>query len=87
MATPTVTWVREGVQGVRRCRFRRFLDEEIELHPSTDRWMMGDRMGTVEKKGLREGRPAVYVHLARSGKKFWFSPKNLLLPKRARFAR
>ena len=28
------------------------MNERVELHPATDRWMMGDRYGTVVAKRL-----------------------------------
>jgi hypothetical protein len=40
----------------------------VELHPATDRWMMGDRYGTVIKDE-RKGETWVYtVKLDKSGK-------------------
>jgi hypothetical protein len=52
------------------------LGQGVELHPGTDRWMMGDRLGRiarVDEKGQR-----VRVKLDRSGKSLWFSPKNVM---------
>lgn len=48
----------------------------VELHPATDRWMMGDRYGEVIKVGL--GR--VRVRLDKSGKTFWFRREDVLHP-------
>ncbi len=33
--------------------------DRVQLHPSTDRWMMGDRYGTVEILGEN----GIYVHV------------------------
>lgn len=48
--------------------------DRVELHPATDRWMRGDRFGTVVKLGRR------YVHVAldRSGDTRQFSPENVV---------
>lgn len=45
----------------------------IELHPATDRWMMGDRFGTVR----RVGRKLLHVAMDRSGKTIRVSPDNI----------
>ena len=37
--------------------------QRVELHPALDRWMRGDRFGTVEKVG----RKNVQVRMDRSG--------------------
>lgn len=37
--------------------------ERVQLHPSTDAWMAGDRFGTVAKVG----RKYVHVHMDTSG--------------------
>jgi len=49
------------------------VDDRVELHPATDRWMMGDKYGTVVKLD------GVYVHvrLDVSGKTRWFHPNNI----------
>ena len=48
----------------------------VELHPATDRWMMGDRYGEVVKV-----EPArVRVRLDKSGKAFWFRREDVLHP-------
>lgn len=48
--------------------------DRVELHPATDRWMRGDRFGTVVKLGRR------YVHVAldRSGDTRQFSPESVV---------
>jgi hypothetical protein len=38
--------------------------DRVELHPSTNAWMFGDRMGTVTKVGTK----LVHVHMDRSGR-------------------
>lgn len=48
--------------------------QNVELHPCTDRWMMGDRFGKVT--GLRD--KSVRVRLTVSGKSFWFAQDNIL---------
>ena len=47
----------------------------VELHPGTDRWMMGDRFGDVTGINTKTGR--VRVKLDRSGKSLWFPPSRL----------
>lgn len=47
----------------------------IQLHPATDRWMMGDRFG-VATKALRNGN--VRVRMDRSGKVLSIRPENIL---------
>lgn len=42
--------------------------DRCELHPATDRWMMGDRYGTI----VRVDGGSVRVILDRSGKAFWY---------------
>lgn len=48
--------------------------DRVELHPATDRWMRGDRFGTVVKLGRR------YVHVAmdRSGQTVKVAPENVV---------
>jgi len=61
------------IQEVVKQQFRP--EQNVELHPGTDRWMMGDRFGVVtgvNKIGM------VRVRLTRSGKSFWFHPDNIL---------
>ncbi len=49
--------------------------KRVELHPATDRWMMGDRYGTI----ARVGRTYALVHLDKSGKRIKFHPDDLTL--------
>lgn len=44
--------------------------ERVETHPGTDRWMRGDRFGTV----TMIGRSLVHVQMDRSGRKIAFEP-------------
>ena len=55
------------------------VDQNVELHPGTDRWMMGDRMGIVKKLDPANGR--VRVKLDVSGKSLWFKPDDILSKK------
>jgi hypothetical protein len=48
--------------------------QRVQLHPGTDRWMRGDRYGTV----LRTGRKYVRVLMDRSGHTIRVAPENLL---------
>lgn len=48
--------------------------DRVELHPATDRWMRGDRFGTVAKLGRRY----VHVTLDRSGDTRQFAPENVV---------
>lgn len=48
--------------------------DRVELHPATDRWMRGDRFGTVSKLGRRY----VHVKLDRSGDTRPFAPENVV---------
>lgn len=50
--------------------------QRVQLHPATDRWMMGDRFGVVT--GLKEGR--VRVRLDVSGKSLWFYNRDVQGP-------
>jgi hypothetical protein len=50
--------------------------DRVGLHPATDRWMRGDRFGTVSKVGRRY----VHVKLDLSGDTRPFSPENVVLP-------
>lgn len=47
--------------------------ERVELHPGTDAWMAGDRVGTVESAG----RKYVRVAMDRSGRTRRVSPELL----------
>lgn len=53
----------------------------VELHPGTDRWMMGDRFGDVERID-RKGR--VVVRLDRSGKALAFHPDRVIMIRRGK---
>ena len=74
---------RKKAAGARKARrnpkaqsgFRR--GQRVELHPGTDRWMMGDRYGTVSAANARGGK--VRVKLDRSGESLLFAPDRLLL--------
>ena len=48
--------------------------DRVETHPATDRWMMGDRYGTV----VHTGRKSVSVKLDRSGHTRHFRPNDLI---------
>jgi hypothetical protein len=48
--------------------------DRVELHPATDRWMRGDRFGTV----VKIGRKYVHIKLERSGQTRPFTPRNVL---------
>jgi hypothetical protein len=55
------------------------VDQRVELHPATDRWMMGDRFGVVTKLDTLSG--VVRVKLDKSKKSFNFAPRNILKKK------
>jgi hypothetical protein len=48
--------------------------QRVELHPATDRWMMGDRFGEVRAvaSSWEAGKYLARVKLDKSGKGFWF---------------
>ena len=48
--------------------------QRVQLHPGTDRWMMGDRYGIV----IKMGRRLVHVKLDVSGQTRKFHPSNIL---------
>jgi hypothetical protein len=52
------------------------VDRYVELHPATDRWMMGDRFGILTK--VEPERVRVRLHV--SGKSFWFRKDDVLNP-------
>ena len=63
--------------------------QRVELHPATDRWMMGDRFGVVSGFGRpilthdkASGRAVVFrpvfVTLDKSGKRVKFHPANVV---------
>jgi hypothetical protein len=47
----------------------------VELRPSMDRWMFGDKYGDVTQISRKSGR--VRVNLDRSGDSIWFFPSQL----------
>jgi hypothetical protein len=56
--------------------------DRVQLHPATDRWMMGDRYGVVMEVKMCKG-PArtnwkYRVKLDRSGKSLWFKADDVL---------
>ena len=53
--------------------------QRVELHPGTDRWMMGDRFGQVTKVDATKG--IVRVKLDVSKKSLNFLPRNILKKK------
>jgi hypothetical protein len=48
----------------------------VELHPATDRWMMGDRFGEIV--ALQTGPEWVRVKLDKSGDRLWFNAADLM---------
>ena len=73
-----VEWAtRAAERGKRRelkAALRKFkVGERVELHPGTDRWMMGDRYGEVAKIGTK----FVSVKLDKSGKTLKFTADRL----------
>lgn len=52
------------------------LGQHVELHPATDRWMMGDRYGTIIRVSLIFDR--VTLRMDKSGRKLSFRPANIL---------
>jgi hypothetical protein len=76
-----------GAPGMAVCNGLRALDgplatgffkpeRRVELHPATDRWMMGDRYGEIVR--VKDG--LVHVRLDKSGKTFRFKPDDILHP-------
>ncbi|CAA2141624.1 hypothetical protein HYPP_02645 [Hyphomicrobium sp. ghe19] len=49
------------------------LGDAVELHPGCDRWMMGDRVGSVQKVG----RKLLTVRMFTSGKAIKLHPANV----------
>jgi len=47
----------------------------VELHPSHDAWMRGDRYATV----TRVGNSVVFVRSDKSGRVRWFHPQSLAI--------
>lgn len=50
-----------------------FKGDRVELHPATDRWVMGDRYGTVVKVGYSH----LTVQLDCSGRSIRVHPENI----------
>jgi hypothetical protein len=48
--------------------------ERVQLHPATDRWMRGQRYGTV----AHIGRNIVYVNIDKGGEEIPIHPDNLI---------
>lgn len=53
-------------------RFRK--GDRVQVHPATDRWMRGDRYGTV----VLVGRTKYTVTLDRSGQTLFFRERDLM---------
>ncbi len=54
----------------------RLIGRRVQLHPATDRWMMGDRYGVI----VKVGREYMYVKLDKSGKTIRFLQASPLAP-------
>lgn len=52
------------------------VDRNVQIHPAHDRWMMGDRFGTITK--VEPERVRVKLHV--SGKSLWFKRDDVLHP-------
>lgn len=58
--------------------------DRVQLHPSTDAWMRGDRYGEVTAEKVKSTRlhdvefKMYRVRLDKSGRQFWFFSTNLL---------
>jgi hypothetical protein len=63
-----------GVDGLGETSGRFSVGERVQLHPGTNRWMMGDRYGEV----VKVTREYVHVKLDKSGKTLKFSEGRLL---------
>ena len=50
------------------------MGDRVQLHPATDRWMMGDRYGEI----VAVGRKWVKVKMDRSGHTIGVAPSNIL---------
>lgn len=48
--------------------------DRVQLHPATDRWMMGDRYGTV----ISSQRDTITVKLNKSGKTMKFTTRMVM---------
>jgi hypothetical protein len=53
------------------------LRQRIELHPGTDRWMMGDMYGTIIGEFKRKGQRLYRVRMERSNKTITVHPDNI----------
>jgi hypothetical protein len=51
------------------------IGKRVQLHPATDRWMRGDRYGTVVRKGRKPG--TYRVKMDRSGKTILVHERNI----------
>lgn len=52
--------------------------DRVQLHPGTDRWMMGDRYGEIVGVANRESGLVYRVKLDKSGKTLSFLACNIL---------
>ena len=66
-STPECPW--------KKLREEFFEGRRVQLHPGTDRWMMGDRFGEVKKV---DAECLVHVKLEVSKKTLKFKPENIL---------
>ena len=65
------------------------IGQRVELHPATDRWMRGDRFGTVvgigrrreyiDREGVKTLERPLQVRLDKSGETLRFHPENVSL--------
>lgn len=53
--------------------------DRVEIHPATDRWMVGDRFGVVTTDATRSGKygPRFRVRFDRSGDVRWIAVRFL----------
>lgn len=58
------------------------IGQRVQLHPATDRWMMGDRYGCIVKllraNDTREMVFAVVVEMDKSKRTLAFNPRDIL---------
>jgi len=52
------------------------IGQRVQLHPATDRWMMGDRWGVITKVNVEQ--TILRIKLDVSGKTLSFHPKDVL---------
>jgi hypothetical protein len=53
--------------------------QRVQLHPGTDRWMMGDRYGEIVRVDRTRGSEGqVQILLDTSCKRIWFLPRDVL---------